>query len=128
MYQIKFEDQTWLTKPSNTPYGNYYKDHANKYCKRNAMVFKYKIHAILIYLLVRGHKVVARNTTLKYELGKTYKTLDGGSFTVAEVKENTVCNSQGHHRYNRKDGGWDNGRTTGSNYTSDCLRYPPEEI
>ena len=67
-------------------------------------------------------------TTQLYEVGKTYLTIKGSHFTVVDDNGSCVCDSEGRHRYNRKDGGWDNGRTTGSKWTEDCLRYPPEDV
>lgn len=67
-------------------------------------------------------------TTELYEVGKTYLTIGGDEFTVVADKGTCVCNEHGSHRYNHKDGGWDNGRSTGSKWTENCLRYPPEEV
>jgi hypothetical protein len=128
-YIIKFEDETYLTKHSATPYGNYWEDHASQWDRVEALRFKSKLKAIIV-LFLTGKKglVTTLETTLTYQVGKTYMTIGGGHFTVVEDNGACVCNEKGHHRYDRKDGGWDNGRTTGGRWTKDCLRYPPVEI
>ncbi len=132
-YIIKFADETYLTKPDATPFANYYKDHANPWDRSIAKRFSSKAVAIIVKWLVGGDIVTTLETTETYEMGKTYMTIGGGEFTVTEVKDSCVCDVNGHHRYNRKNlegvgTGWDNGRTIGSPYTKDCLRYPPVEI
>lgn len=133
MYFIKFNDNTWLTKP-DLPYANYYEKDINlKYENTLALPFSSKLKAKLVCLFLGNCKVVTKETPLRYELGKTYYTNSGGRFFVAETKNDikgyeTVCNEEGKHRYNRSTGGWDNGRTTGSSITGDCLEYPPREV
>ena len=126
---IKFDDQTYLTKHDANSYGNYWTDHASQWDRTQAIRFKSKLKArIVLFLTGKKGLITTLETTLTYQVGKTYLTNDGGRFTVVEDKGVCVCNEKGNHRYNRKDGGWDNGRTTGSKWTKDCLRYPPEEV
>ena len=132
MFIIKFSDQTILSKPSPTPYGNYYDDHASQWDRGIALKFKSRILAEIVALIVGG-KVVDNTKIYRYEIGKYYLTNDGSVFFVDKCKNKTkgyetVCNEEGSHRYNRTTFGGDNGRTTGSKYTGKCLRYPPEEV
>lgn len=133
MYFIKFNDNTWLTKPSR-PYANYYwGDKDLTYDNTCAMCFDSKLKAKAVSWLLGNCKVVSKETPLRYEVGKTYYTNNGSTFTVTGETINlkgyeTVYNADGKHRYNRSTGGWDNGRSPGSNLTGDCLEYPPREV
>lgn len=133
MYYIKFNDNTWLTKP-DLPYANYYSDGCNlKYDNTCAFVFESKIVAYLVARLLGKCKVVTKETPLRYEVGKTYYTNNGGKFFVVKSHDTlkgyeTISNEKGQGRYNRSTNGWDNGRTTGSKLTGDCLEYPPREV
>lgn len=132
MYCIKFKDNTWLTKP-DMPYSNYYSDGNDlKYDNTNAAEFKNWVSAWLVSLIIGNCHVTTKDTPLRYELGKKYLTNNGGVFHVTAVHEKTKgyeSVSDGKRgRYNRSTGGWDNGRTTGSRRTGDCLVYPPKEI
>ncbi len=65
-----------------------------------------------------------------FKVGYTYKTRSGGSFTVAGEHTKykgyeTVYNWKGQNRYNRSTESSDNGRTTGRQWSNDCLVYPP---
>lgn len=132
MYYIKFKDNTWLTKPE-LPFANYYSDGNDlKYDNTNAMEFNNLLSAWLVSLILGNCHVTTKDTPLRYELDKKYLTNNGGVFRVTEVHENfkgyeTVSDGKSG-RYNRTTGGWDNGRTTGSRLTGDCLVYPPQEI
>ncbi len=66
----------------------------------------------------------------RFKVGFIYKTKGGGSFRVVGestkyVGYETVHNQYGNHRYNRSIHNSDNGRTTGSEWTDNCLVYPP---
>lgn len=127
-YIIKFADQTFLTKPERYLYGNFLSDkHYSQFDRGMAIRFNNLEEAEIVANIVSG-VVDTLETTLLYEVGKTYLTIKGDEFLVVADKGNCVCNEKGQHRYNRKDGGYDNGRTTGSKWTEDCLRYPPEEV
>lgn len=132
MYCIKFKDNTWLTKP-DLPYANYYSEGKDlKYDNTNAMEFKNWVSAWLVSLILGNCHVVTKETPLRYHLGKSYVTNNGGVFLVTTVHENfkgyeTISDGKSG-RYNRTTGGWDNGRTTGTILTGDCLVYPPQEI
>jgi len=133
MYFIKFNNNTWLTKPSK-PYANYYfGDSDLTYENTCALGFESKLKAKITAAILGGCKVVSKETPLRYKVGKTYYTNNGSTFTVVGEFTNlkgyeTIYNEAGHHRYNRTTGGWDNGRTTGSKLTGDCLEYPPREV
>lgn len=132
MYYIKFKDNTWLTKP-DLPYDNYYSGGYNlKYDNTNAMEFKNWISAWLISKLLGRCHVVTKATPLRYKLGKSYLTNNGGVFHVTALHEKvkgyeTVSDGK-RGRYNRTGESQDNGRTTGSKLTGDCLVYPPKEV
>lgn len=131
-YIVKFANQTFLTKPDSHPFGNYYADYASPYDRIQAYRFKNKHKATLVARLVGG-TVVDMHTPIRYEEGKTYLTIGGDAFAVAERKDSnvdyeTVCDLDGKHRYNRSTNAWDAGRCTGSKWTKDALRYPPEEV
>lgn len=127
-YVIKFDDQTYLTKPERYLYGNFLSDqHYSQFDRSMALRFNDVVDAEIVSNIVGG-SVTTLETTELYEVGKTYLTIKGDKFTVVQDKGTCVCDANGSHRYNRKDGGWDNGRTTGSKWTENCLRYPPEEV
>lgn len=133
-YIIKFDDQTHLTKPEPSLYGNFLSDHKySQFDRSMAQTFTNKLSALIVACIVGG-KVVTLETNLRFELGKTYLTIGGDEALIVDVHEQyTGCETvvvelpNGHQggRYNRSDGGWDNGRTTGSKWTENCLRYPP---
>lgn len=136
-YIIKFEDQTFLTKPDRHLLGNYLSDHKySQFDRSMAQTFTDELDAIVVAELVGG-EVTTLETNLRFELGKTYLTIGGEEAVVIDVREKYVGYEtvvvelpDGHQggRYNRSNGGWDNGRTTGSKWTENCLRYPPEEV
>ena len=127
-YIIKFEDQTYLTKPERHLYGNFLSDHHySQFDRTTAYQFSCEVQALSVASIVGG-KVVTLETTDTYQVGKTYLTIKGEHFTVVGDTGSCIHNEKGSHRYNRKGGGWDNGRTTGSKWTENCLRYPPEEV
>lgn len=127
-YIIKFKDETYLTKPSATPYSNYYKDHATQYNRVEAFRFNSKLVAYIVKLLVGGSIVTTLETPLRYEVGKSYMTIGGDVFTVTEQVGDCIRNAEGYHCYNRlQENDWDGGRMTGSPHTKDSLRYPPVE-
>ena len=128
-YIIKFADQTHLTKPESRLYANYQSDeHYSPYDRTMAYRFNSFEEANVVANLVGG-VVTTLETTEKFEEGKTYLTIGGDEFFIDKVVGDCVRNVEGKHRYNRQDrDGWDNGRTTGSKWTKDCLRYPPEEV
>ena len=127
-YIIKFEDQTYLTKPQPHLYGNFLSDHHySQFDRTMAYRFTDFDEASIVASIVGG-VINTLETTQLYEAGKTYLTIGGDYFTVTGESGSCVYDEKGSHRYNRKDGGWDNGRTTGSKWTKDCLRYPPEEV
>jgi len=71
--------------------------------------------------------------TERYKVGFIYKTKAGGNFYVVgeHVKHKgyeTVYNQYGKGRYNRSTPNTDNGRTTGSAWTENCLAYPPQVV
>ncbi len=66
----------------------------------------------------------------RFKVGFIYKTKSGGSFRVVGESTKyagyeTVHNQYGNYRYNRSTHNSDNGRTTGSGWTDNCLVYPP---
>lgn len=131
-YIVKFANQTFLTRPSAHPFSNYYSDYASPYDRSESYRFANKIVAQIVAYLVKG-TVLDMGKPIRYEEGKTYLTIGGEPFTVTECKDElggyeTVCNAEGKHRYNRTKHAWDAGRITGSKWTKDCLRYPPEEV
>ena len=68
--------------------------------------------------------------TKRFKVGYTYKTRGGGSFTVVGEHTKykgyeTVYDWRGYNCYNRSTENSDNGRTTGRQWSSDCLVYPP---
>jgi|TARA_A100001391_G_scaffold205421_2_gene206079 hypothetical protein len=136
-YIIKFDDQTHLTKPDAELYGNFLSDHKySQFDRSMAQQFSCELSAILVSKIVGG-KVVTLDTNERYKLGKTYFTIGGQEAEVVGVHEERkgyetvvvqLSNGRQGGRYNRTNGGWDNGRTTGSKWTKDCLRYPPEEV
>ena len=72
------------------------------------------------------------NTDL-YEVGYIYKTKSGSSFLVVGEYTHlkgyeTVYNQYHKNRYNRTTHNTDNGRTTGSPWTENCLEYPPVKV
>lgn len=127
MFIIKFPDQTFLTKPEAVLYANFLSnEHYSQFSRVDAIKFENENDANVVAKIVGG-KVQSYYTTQHYEVGKTYLTIGGDHFTVVTKTENTVCDEIGRHRYSRTYG-IDNGRTTGSKWTRDCLRYPPEMI
>lgn len=128
IYIIKFADQTFLTKPERYLCGNFLSDHRYSQFDRSMAVRFTSLEDAETVANIVGGVVNTLETTEIYEVGKTYLTIGGDEFTVVADKGTCVCDEKGHHRYNRKTGGWDNGRTTGSKWTENCLRYPPEEV
>lgn len=66
----------------------------------------------------------------RFKVGLIYKTRCGGKFYVVGEHTKykgyeTVYNQYGKNRYNRSTENTDNGRTTGRDWTEDCLVYPP---
>lgn len=129
-YIIKFPNQTYLTKPNTNPFSNYYVDHATPYDKQLALRFNYKVMALLVAKIVGG-SVENTYKIERYELGRTYLTIAGDHFFVAQCKDSTegyetVCNEECKHHYNRTTSSGCNGRGTGASRTLCSLRYPPE--
>lgn len=136
-YLIKFEDQTYLTKPDRHLIGNFLSSEMySQFDRTTAYSFENKLDAEKVSSVVGG-TIVTLETTERFEEGKTYLTIKGEEATILECFNNTVGyetvkvqlpSGKIGGRYNRSTGGWDNGRTTGSKWTEDCLRYPPEEV
>lgn len=66
----------------------------------------------------------------RFKVGFIYKTKGGDNFRVVGEHTKlkgyeTVYNQCGSNRYNRSTQNSDNGRSTGSEWTDNCLVYPP---
>lgn len=136
-YIIKFKDQTHLSKPEPKLLGNFLSDEKySPFDRTLAIRFECEVEARHVADIVHGN-VVTLETSERFELGKTYLTIKGEEALVTEEYDKlkgyeTIAvrlpSGKDGGRYNRSTGGWCNGRTTGSKWTEDCLRYPPEEV